>query len=155
MSTNSEPDLNIILRKSLNKSSGNIQMIVMLLVTIIVKMMVVMKIMIMKVSIVSNYIYFLSFCSVQKYWIGYPEAFCTEVPNLSSGISYLTFINRLILMTINKKKMVMMTMIMKVSIGWATILPQPPRSNPRGEWRYHRDLSKNDDDCDDYDNWLW
>ena len=60
MSTNSEPDLNIILRKSLNKSSGNIQMIVMLLVTIIVKMMVVMKIMIMKVSIVSivsNYIY--------------------------------------------------------------------------------------------------
>ena len=101
MSTNSEPDLNIILRKSLNKSSGNIQMIVMLLVTIIVKMMVVMKIMIMKVSIVSNYIYFLSFCSVQKYWIGYPEAFCTEVPNLSSGISFLTFINVLILMTIN------------------------------------------------------
>ena len=68
MSTNSEPDLNIILRKSLNKISGNIQMIVMLLVTIIVKMMVVMKI-----------------------------------------------------------------MIMKVSIGWATILPQPPRSDPRGE----------------------
>ena len=55
-------------------------------------------------------------------------------------------------MTINKKKMVMMIMIMKVSIGWATILPQPPRSNPRGEWRYHRDLSKNDDDCNDYDN---
>ena len=70
MSTNSEPDLNIILRKSLNKSSGNIQMIVMLLVTIIVKMMVVMKIMIKEgsiVSIVSNYIYFISFCSVQKY----------------------------------------------------------------------------------------
>ena len=80
-----------------------------------------------------NSIYFLSFCSVRKYCIGYPEAYGTEVPNLSSGISYLTYINRLILITLNKKMMVMMTMIMKVSIGWATILPQPPRSNPRGE----------------------
>ena len=55
-----------------------------------------------------NYIYIysihttVSLYSVQKYWIGYPEAFCTEVPNLSSGISYLTYIKVLILMTINE-----------------------------------------------------
>ena len=82
MSTNSELDLNIIFRKSLNKSSGNIQIIVMLMVAIVVKMMLVIKIMIMRVRKWTTSMLCL-LCSCMS---AVKQLKCPQIPNLTSRV---------------------------------------------------------------------